>query len=177
MLLSVPLASVQANFWVTWSAIEDLKSTLDQIKAICNLQPPRNPKEVQKLTRMTAALNRFISRFTDRCRPFFQLLHKWNGFEWIEECALTFQQLKDYFSWPPIMSRLEEEEVLFDYIVMAPYAVSLVLVRVENGVQWPVYYVSKSLHEVEVRYLQRKLFWLWCMLHENYPIIFKLIEL
>ena len=51
------------------------------------------------------------------------------------------------------MSRLEEEEVLFDYIVMAPYAVSLVLVRVENGVQWPVYYVSKSLHEVEVRYL------------------------
>ena len=33
----------------------------DQIKAINNLQPPRNPKEVQKLTRMTAALNRFIS--------------------------------------------------------------------------------------------------------------------
>ena len=33
----------------------------DQIKAINSLQPPRNPKEVQKLTRMTAALNRFIS--------------------------------------------------------------------------------------------------------------------
>ena len=29
----------------------------DQIKAINNLQPPRNPKEVQKLTRMTTALN------------------------------------------------------------------------------------------------------------------------
>ena len=33
----------------------------DQIKEINNLQPPRNPKEVQKLTRMTVALNRFIS--------------------------------------------------------------------------------------------------------------------
>ena len=33
----------------------------DQIKEINSLQPPRNPKEVQKLTRMTAALNRFIS--------------------------------------------------------------------------------------------------------------------
>ena len=53
----------------------------DQIKAINNLQPPRNPKEVQKLTEMTAALNRFISRSTDRCRPFFQLLNKWKGFE------------------------------------------------------------------------------------------------
>ena len=53
----------------------------DQIKAINNLQPPQNPKEVQKLTEMTAALNRFISRSTDRCRPFFQLLNKWKGFE------------------------------------------------------------------------------------------------
>ena len=56
-------------------------------------------------------------------------------FEWTEECALAFQQLKDYLSWPPIMSRPEEEEVLFAYIAMASYAVSLVLVRVENGVQ------------------------------------------
>ena len=39
----------------------------NQIKAIHNLQPPRNPKEVQRLTRMIAALNRFISRSTDRC--------------------------------------------------------------------------------------------------------------
>ena len=43
----------------------------DQIKAINNLQPPRNPKEVQKLKGMTAALNRFISQSTDRCRSFF----------------------------------------------------------------------------------------------------------
>ena len=53
----------------------------DQIKAINSLQPPRNPKEVQKLTGMTAALNRFISRSTDMCRPFFQLLNKWKRFE------------------------------------------------------------------------------------------------
>ena len=33
----------------------------DQVRAINNLQPLRNPKEVQKLTEMTAALNRFIS--------------------------------------------------------------------------------------------------------------------
>ena len=29
----------------------------DQIREINDLQPPQNPKEVQKLTRMTAALN------------------------------------------------------------------------------------------------------------------------
>ena len=65
----------------------------DQVKAINSLQPPRNPKEVQKLTGMTAALNRFISRLADRCRPFFLLMNKWKGFEWTKECTQAFQQL------------------------------------------------------------------------------------
>ena len=63
----------------------------NQIKAINSLQLPRNPKEVQKLIGMTAALNRLISRSVDRCRPFFLLINKWNGFEWTEEYALAFQ--------------------------------------------------------------------------------------
>ena len=75
------------------------------------------------------------------------------NFEWTKECARAFQQLKDYLARPPIMSSLEPDEVLFAYIAVAPYAVSLVLIRVDCGVQRPVYYVSKSLHEVKVRYL------------------------
>ena len=38
-----------------------IKVNPDQIIAIHNLQAPRNPKEIQKLTGMIAALNRFIS--------------------------------------------------------------------------------------------------------------------
>jgi len=56
------------GYMVTYRGIE---VNPDQIKAINNLQPPRNPKKVQKLTGMTAALNQFISRSADRCRPFF----------------------------------------------------------------------------------------------------------
>ena len=70
----------------------------DQITAINNLPALRNPKEVQKITGMAAVLNRFISRSADRCRPFFLLINKWKGFEWTEECATAFQQLKDYLA-------------------------------------------------------------------------------
>ena len=42
----------------------------NQIKAINDLQPPRNPKEVQKLIGMTVTLNRFISQSANRCRHF-----------------------------------------------------------------------------------------------------------
>ena len=62
----------------------------DQIKAINDLKPPRNAKEVQKLTGMIAAPNRFISRSADRCRPFYLLIKKWKGFEWSENCTVAF---------------------------------------------------------------------------------------
>ena len=51
------------------------------------------------------------------------------------------------------MSRPKVDEVLFTYVTMAPYVVSLVLILVDSGVQRPVYYVSKSVHKVEVCYL------------------------
>ena len=106
----------------------------DQIKAINNLQSPRNPKEVQKLTGMVTALNRFFSQSTDRYKPFFLLINKWKGFEWNEECAMAFQQLKDYLARPPIMSSPKLDEVLFAYIAVALYPVSLALIRVDCGV-------------------------------------------
>ncbi|XP_075662971.1 uncharacterized protein LOC142632460 [Castanea sativa] len=52
----------------------------DQIEAVKRLKPPSNLKKVQRLTGMLAALNRFISKFADRCRPFYQLLKKWKGY-------------------------------------------------------------------------------------------------
>ena len=51
------------------------------------------------------------------------------------------------------MSNPEMDEVLFAYIAVASHAVSLVLIQVDNDIQMPVYYVSKSLHEAKVCYL------------------------
>ena len=125
----------------------------DQIKAINDLKPLQNAKEVQKLTGMIATLNRFISRSVDRCRPFYLLINKWKGFEWSKDCVVAFQQFKEYLSRPPITSSFGADEVLYAYIAMALHAMSLVLIRDDNGLQKPVYYVSKSLYEAEARYL------------------------
>ena len=51
------------------------------------------------------------------------------------------------------MSSPEVDKVLFVYIIVALHAVSLVLIRVDSGIQRPIYYVCKSLHKAEIRYL------------------------
>ena len=82
------------GYMVTYMGIE---VSPNQIKAVNNLQPPQNPKEVQRLTGMIVALNRFISRSADRCRPFFLLMNKWKGFEWTEEVLLPANSLKNIY--------------------------------------------------------------------------------
>ena len=56
----------------------------DKIQAIMELAQPKTVKEVQSLNGKVATLNRFVSRATDKCQPFFRTLKK--SFEWTTEC-------------------------------------------------------------------------------------------
>ena len=64
----------------------------DKIWAIIEMAPRRNLKEVQSLNGKVAALNRFVSRATDKCLTFFHTLKK--SFEWTAECQQAFKDLK-----------------------------------------------------------------------------------
>ena len=125
----------------------------NQINAIEHLKCPNNPKDVKKLTGMIAALNRFVSKSGDWCQPFYQLLKKWKGFQWTEECDESFRDLKKYLVSPPILSFLDLGEDLFMYLAMFEHAVSVVLLKNKEGVQKMIYYINKTLVNAETRYL------------------------
>ena len=61
------------GFMVSQRGIE---ANPDKIQAILNMEPPKNIKEVQSLIGRVAALNRFVSKATDKCLPFFKILEK-----------------------------------------------------------------------------------------------------
>ena len=64
----------------------------EKIRAIMELEPPKTIKEVQNLNGKIAALNRFVSKATDKCLPFFRTLRKL--FKWTDECQKAFEDLK-----------------------------------------------------------------------------------
>ena len=57
---------------------------LEKIQAIMELEPPSTIKEVQSLSGKIAALNRFVTKMTDKCLPFYGTLIK--SFKWMGEC-------------------------------------------------------------------------------------------
>ena len=95
--------------------------------------PPRTVKEVQKLTGMTAALNRFISKSLDKCHPFFKLLLKNVTFSWNKECELALQEFKKYLTKPPLLFTPNEGELFYVYLAVSEHAVSSVLLREVDG--------------------------------------------
>ena len=116
------------------------------------LEPPRMVKEVQSLNGKIAALNRFVSRATDRCLPFFHTLRK--SFKWTDECQTTFNDLKTYFLSPPLLSPSMPGEELYLYLAISQAAVSAALVRKEDGSQKLVYFTSRALRGAKERYPQ-----------------------
>jgi hypothetical protein len=47
-----------------------IEANPDKIKAIIHMKPPQSRKDVQKLTRRIAALNRFIAKLAEQSRAF-----------------------------------------------------------------------------------------------------------
>ncbi|KAG7583508.1 Ribonuclease H domain [Arabidopsis suecica] len=129
-----------------------IEANPNQINAFLNMPSPKNFKKVQRLTGRIAALNRFISRSTDKSLPFYQILKGNKGFLWDEKCEEAFGQLKAYLTTPPVLSKPEVDEKLYLYVSVSKHAVSGVLVREDRGEQKPIYYISKSMTDPETRY-------------------------
>jgi ribonuclease HI len=138
------------GFMVTQWGIE---ANPDQISAILDLKPPRTVREVQKLTDMAAALNHFISRSAEKCRPFFDLIKKGKNFHWGDQSNQAFERLKAYLAAAPLLSTPVNGESLYIYLAVSEHAVSAAIVREDYSIQKPVYYTSKTLDGAESRYL------------------------
>ena len=111
---------------------------------------PRTVKEVQKLTGRIAALNRFVSKATDKCLPFFKTLKR--AFIWTDECEAAFQELKRYLSNLPFLSPSKEGESLQLYLAVSAMTVSAALIREEGKKQLPIYYVSQVFQRAKSGY-------------------------
>ena len=117
-------------------------------------EKPDKRKRSQMLNGRLIALTRFISRSAGNLVPFFHTFKNNKTFEWTNECEEAFKRLKVYLATPPILTRPEAGETLYLYLAASQRAVSSVLIREENDIQKSVYFTSRTLQGVDLRYQQ-----------------------
>ena len=124
-----------------------IEANPDKIKVVLNMQPPSNTKEIQRLTGRIVALSHFVSRSSDKFRPFFQVLKK--AFQRDAQCKEAFSTLKNYLSPPPVLVTPSERELLTLYLAISDFSTNAALVREQDEIQQLVYYCSRALRGAE----------------------------
>lgn len=69
-----------------------------KMKAIIELPPPKNIRELRGFQGRIAYIRRFISNLSGRCEPFSRLMKKDVPFEWEEDCQYAFESIKTYLT-------------------------------------------------------------------------------
>ena len=124
-----------------------------QLKAILKSSTPTSKKEIQRLIGRLTALGRFISRFTDRLKPFFATLSGTSRVEWNEECDQELIAIKQDLAEPLILVSPRDGETLHLYFAASNLAVCAALFKEFGDDKLrPVFFVSKSLAYAETRY-------------------------
>ncbi|XP_022158414.1 uncharacterized protein LOC111024904 [Momordica charantia] len=101
----------------------------EKIKTVLEMEAPKTLKQLQCLNGRIAALNRFVSRSTDKCLPFFKFLRKKGSFEWTVECEQALEQLKNYLCSAPLLAKPLPGEKLHLYLAVSDNAVSSALIK------------------------------------------------
>jgi hypothetical protein len=108
---------------------QEIEANPTKIQAIMDMAPPQSTKDIQRLTGRLAALNRFISKSTERSLPFIKTLRGTKDFVWGPEQAAAFESLKQHLSDLATLTSLDPALPVLHYIAASHSAVSAVLVQ------------------------------------------------
>jgi hypothetical protein len=76
---------------------------------------------------MMAPLSRFIFKLGERDMPFYKLLCKADGFQWDEQAAASFIELKQYLKALPTFVPSKSDDVLLLYVTATDAVVGTVI--------------------------------------------------
>ncbi|GFU79103.1 retrovirus-related Pol polyprotein from transposon 297 [Trichonephila clavipes] len=82
---------------------EGIETDSNKIRAITEMKPPKNNREVSKFLGMTGWYQKFIPRYADICEPLYQLKKKGAKFNWSGEAQDSFDQIKRTLTEAPIL--------------------------------------------------------------------------
>ncbi|XP_026428538.1 uncharacterized protein LOC113324435 [Papaver somniferum] len=82
----------------------------------------------------------------------FNILKKRTKFDWTEECDKALQSIKSYLMNLSIMQKEMPGEELLLYLASTQYALSAVLIRMNQGIAKPIYYIRKTYNSAEINY-------------------------
>ncbi|GJU94746.1 reverse transcriptase domain-containing protein [Tanacetum coccineum] len=136
---------------------QGIKADPSKVKAISDLQPPKTVSEMQSLNKKLAAINRFLSKGADEMLSFMGTLKNCtsgNMIQWTTDTDEAFRRMKELLEALPTMTAPVNGETLIIYLTAFEESISAVFMAERGKNQVHVYFISRTLHGVELEYLK-----------------------
>ena len=124
-----------------------IKLQSGKIKAISEMNPPKNQKGVREFLGKVGYYRKFINRFTDATRPMTKLTRNGVKFEWTDECQIGFNYINTCLTEAPILKYPDPSKKYVVFMDSSDQAAAAVLTQEypsEDGEtkEMPIAYLS-----------------------------------
>uniref|UniRef100_A0A2N9I5K4 Integrase catalytic domain-containing protein n=1 Tax=Fagus sylvatica TaxID=28930 RepID=A0A2N9I5K4_FAGSY len=121
--------------------------------AIATMKPPTSHKELKSFLGRLSYIRRFIPGLAAVTSTFSHLLKKGVSFNWSAKCQEAFERIQAIMTKLPTVCAPIAGKPLRLYLASNSQAIgALVAQENDDGVEQPVYYVSRGLKDTETRY-------------------------
>ncbi|GFY20263.1 retrovirus-related Pol polyprotein from transposon 17.6 [Trichonephila clavipes] len=124
---------------------EGIETDNKKIRAITEMKPPENNREVSKSLGMTGWYQKFIPRYADICEPLYQFKKKGVKFNWSGEAQDSFDQIKRTLTEAPILQLLNFSEQFNLFTDASGVGIGAVLQQNQK----PIAFASRTLNKAE----------------------------
>jgi hypothetical protein len=124
------------------------------MKAIDEVVPATNLKELQSLLGKINFVRRFISNLSQKVLPFSPLsrIKKDQKFVWGDEQQKAFNEIREYMKKPSVLVPPQLNKTFKLYVAADTQTIGLALIQEFKGKERVVAYLSRKLLDPETRY-------------------------
>ncbi|GFX65821.1 retrovirus-related Pol polyprotein from transposon 297 [Trichonephila clavipes] len=141
----VTITSPSLNEHIDHLIQEGIETDNSNVKAIAEMKPPKNNKEVSKFLGMAGWYQKFIPHNVDICEPLYRLKKKGAKFNWSTEAQDAFDKIKRALKEIPVL-QLPNFKTQFDLFTDAS---GVGIGAVLNQNHRPIAFAPRTLNKVE----------------------------
>ncbi|GFW38828.1 retrovirus-related Pol polyprotein from transposon 297 [Trichonephila clavipes] len=127
---------------------EGIETDNSKVKAIEEMKPPKNNREVSKSLGMAGWYQKFIPHYADICEPLYRLKKKGAKFNWSTEAQDAFSKVKRALTEVPVLQLPNFKEQLNLFTDASGVGIGAML----NQNHRPIAFASRTLNKAERNY-------------------------
>ncbi|GFV95331.1 retrovirus-related Pol polyprotein from transposon 297 [Trichonephila clavipes] len=127
---------------------EGIETDNSKVKAIAEMEPPKNNREVSKFLRMAGWYQKFIPHYADICEPLYRLKKKGAKLNWSTEAQDALNKVKRALTEAPVLQLPNFQEQFNLFTDASGVGIGAVL----NQNHRPIAFASRTLNKAERNY-------------------------